>query len=199
MTPWKEKRVIGNATHPVVAIYALCDLDDSVRYVGKTIQYLHQRHKAHIRDALRGGRRPVNQWLRGEIEAGRGLTIKLLEYVGADWAAREAHWIARHRGPLLLNLTTGGQGLHGHRFSQEHRAKIAAALRTGATFNCERCGDAFWRKQRDIKKGDTRFCSRPCYFAWQVGKPKRNSRGLMGVAGRAAALAAKRKRRDRAS
>jgi len=172
--PWQRKEVIGNATHPVVAIYALCEPNDAVRYVGKTIQYLHQRHKAHIRNAKRGWL-PVNQWLRREIEAGNGLTIKLIEYAGSDWAEREAHWIAKYRadGARLLNLTSGGEGLHGHKFSDEHRAKIAAALRTGGTFNCEQCGASFWRKQCDIRKGHNRFCSKPCYFVWQRGKTKR--------------------------
>ena len=201
MNPWKRKEVIGDATHPVVAIYALCDSDESVRYVGKTIQYLHQRHKAHIRDAKRGGMRPVNRWLRREIDAGNGLTIKLLEYAGADWSERESFWIAKYRadGADLLNLTDGGEGLHGHKFTQVHRDRIAEALRTGATFWCEWCGASFWRKLREIKKGHNRFCSRPCYFEWQRGKPKKNERGLMGVAGRAAALLAKRRRRDCAS
>lgn len=195
-----RKEVIGEATHPVVAIYALCEPDDSVRYVGKTVQYLHQRHKAHIRDS-RAGRRPVHQWLRREIAAGRGLTIKLIEYAGADWREREAHWIAKYRadGARLLNLTNGGEGLHGHRFTPEHREKISAALRAGSHFVCEQCGAPFWRKPRDIKKGNNRFCSKPCYQAWQIGKPKRNDNGLMGVAGRAFALEAKRRRRDRSS
>lgn len=42
------------------------------------------------------------------------------------------------------------------------RAKIAAALRTGAHFACETCGASFWRKRKDIKRGHNRFCSRAC-------------------------------------
>lgn len=49
---------IGNATR-VTAIYALCEYPSMApRYVGKTVQYLHERHKAHIRDAKRGRRLP---------------------------------------------------------------------------------------------------------------------------------------------
>jgi len=51
--------------------------------------------------------------------------------------------------------------------------KIAAAHRRGRFFDCEVCGKKFWRKPRDIKKGDCRFCSRDCYFTWQRGQPKR--------------------------
>lgn len=42
---------IGSATR-VTAIYALCDYDTmEPRYVGKTVQYLRERQKAHIRAA----------------------------------------------------------------------------------------------------------------------------------------------------
>lgn len=53
--------------------------------------------------------------------------------------------------------------------------KIGKALRRGRYLHCEVCGEKFWRKPRDIKKGDCRFCSRSCYFVWQRGQPKRMS------------------------
>jgi len=162
--------VIGNATRKVTAIYALCEYPSwRPRYVGKTVQYLHDRHKAHIRDAKRGGTRPVNYWLRKQIANGKRLAIKLIEYVGpeTDWAERERYWIATYRSkqPDLLNLTDGGEGLAGHKFTAEHRLKIADALKTGAHFNCETCQKQFWRKRKDINKGECRFCSRACYAA----------------------------------
>ena len=173
---WKRKEVIGNATLPWVRIYALEDEAGNVRYVGKTIRYLHQRHTSHIR-AAKCGRLPVNQWLRGQVAKGQRLCIRLLENVpdGPDWIERERHWIARFRqeGARLLNLTNGGEGLHGLKFSDEHKARIGAALRKGRTFPCEVCGTQFWRKPKAIAKGDCRFCSKPCYFVWQKGKTKR--------------------------
>lgn len=158
---------IGDATLRMTAIYALCEYPSwAPRYVGKTVQPIGERHKAHIRDAKRGRRLPVHFWLRKQIAAGNRLGIWLLEYVApsADWAARERWWIDRFRtrGDDLLNLTHGGEGLAGHRFSPEHKAKIAAALRTGAHFHCETCGAEFWRKRRDIAQGHNRFCSRAC-------------------------------------
>lgn len=151
------------------AIYALCEEDYSPRYVGKTDYYLHVRHKAHISAALRRPRLPVHKWLAKRAAAGKRLVIRLIEYVpaGMDWAARGRHWVAQYRqqGHAMLNLTDGGEGLPGHRFTAEHREKISTRLRTGAAFSCETCGASFWRKRGDISKGDCRFCSRPCYAA----------------------------------
>jgi len=159
-----EPVIIGNAT----AIYALCDYPSMApRYVGKTVQYLHERHKAHIRAAKAGKRLPVHYWLRKQLANGKRLVISLIEYAGQDWAERERFWIAEYRrqGHRLLNLTDGGEGLSGHVFSQTHRERISAALKTGAEFACEQCSTMFWRKQGDIQKGNCRFCSRSCYAA----------------------------------
>lgn len=195
--PYKRMEQIGDAR--LVRIYALCESDMNVRYIGKTTQHLHQRHKAHIRAAVRGGKLPVNRWLRKRALANEFLTIKLLEFVSRheDWRARERWWIEKYRreGAALLNLTLGGEGLSGHKFSEEHKAKIAAALRKGREHECTNCGETFYRKPK-AAKSENLFCSRSCYQAWQVGKKKNNSNGLMGVAGRAAALEAKRARRN---
>lgn len=158
---------IGRATPRITAIYALCEYPGwRPRYVGKTVQYLHERHKAHIRDARRGGTRPVNYWLRKRLGAGSRLAIKLIEYVapGDDWAARERHWISAYRAehPDLLNLCDGGEGFAGYRMTEQHKARIAAALRTGSHFACLTCGAQFWRKLKDIKRGHNKFCSRDC-------------------------------------
>ena len=164
---------IGNATR-LTAIYALCEYPSMApRYVGKTVQYLHERHKAHIRDAKRGRRLPVHYWLRKQMTAGQRLAIRLIEYVpaGADWAARERHWIEAMRasGAHLLNLTTGGEGLAGHRFTPEHKEKIAAAIRTGEFRACQRCGTEKWRKASEIKAGRGKFCSRQCANTYNRG------------------------------
>lgn len=156
---------IGDAPR-ITAIYALCDYPSwEPRYIGKTVQYIHERHKAHIRAAKRGRGLPVYFWIRKQIKSGARLAVKLIEYVqpGEDWAERERHWIEFYRpGGRLLNLTSGGEGLSGHRLSAEHASKIAAALRTGAHFDCERCGSRFWRKANEIAKRENRFCSRAC-------------------------------------
>jgi hypothetical protein len=166
--------IIGNATQRVTAIYALCEYPAMTpRYVGKTVQYLHERHKAHIRDARRGSLLPVHYWIRKQIAAGKRLAISLIEYVqpGEDWASRERHWIKaiRDDGGALLNLTDGGEGLAGRRMTDAHKAKIAAAIRTGATCACIRCGKSFWRKANQIAKGQAKFCSRQCSNIYNKG------------------------------
>lgn len=158
--------VIGNATPKITAIYALVEWPSQApRYVGKTTQYIVDRRKAHIREAQRGGTRPVHYWLRKRLASGC-VAIKLIEHVpsNGDWAARERYWIARYRaeGHDLLNLTSGGEGLAGHRFTDDHRAKIAAALRTGRHCSCRACGAPFWRQANEIAKGQDKFCSRAC-------------------------------------
>lgn len=154
-----------------VTIYALCQPIEKwktgpVRYVGKTINTVWHRVRAHSYSTKGKVRLPVRRWLKKQMAAGNPFHIRHLEVVppGGDWAAREKFWIAKFRaeGADLLNLTDGGDGLHGMVRSPEHKAKIAAALRTGASFSCERCGTSFWRKRNQIDKGQTKFCSRRC-------------------------------------
>lgn len=154
--------IIGDATR----IYALCEFpSQEPRYIGKTIRPLMARLKSHLVVA-RKPRLPVARWLAKRKKEGRKICIKWLETVdaGTDWQVRERFWIAKHKaeGARLLNLTIGGEGLPGLRFTQEHKDKIAASLRTGAHFNCVRCGAEFWRKRNEILAGNAKFCSRAC-------------------------------------
>lgn len=174
MTIHREER-IGNQRE--VLIYALTyPGTDAVRYVGKTVRSPRKRHNEHIMAALNNPRLPVHRWVASLYKRGMWSCLWHLERVpeGQDWAARERHWITKFRaeGHDLLNLTDGGEGLPGLPRPQAVRDAIAAKLRTGAHCNCETCGVQFWRKLRDIKAGNNRFCSKPCYQAWQIGKPK---------------------------
>ena len=190
-----EVVTIGNATQKWTAIYALCERDSMApRYVGKTVQYIIDRFKAHKRDAVRGGNRPVLRWLRKRIPFG-GAALMLLEHVppNGDWASRESYWIDKFRaqGHKMLNLTDGGEGLAGHVFSKEHREKIAAAHRSGAHIACLQCGASAWRKKNQITKGEDKFCSRACYAASLKGVSRPMPPGMreLGI------LAAAEKRR----
>ncbi len=113
-----------------VHIYALHDLDGRLRYVGKTVFKLTKRLREHVCEAKRGRRCRRSFWIRQQMRLGHAIGIELLETIApdADWQSREQHWIKtlRAQGYDLTNLTDGGEGLHGHRFSAEHRAKIGA-------------------------------------------------------------------------
>jgi hypothetical protein len=168
--PYRRKEVIGDATRRTI-IYALCEplpnwQTGPVRYVGKTDRMPADRLKANGRIGLRNPRLPIHWWMRKNLLAGHPHHIIWLESVpaGADWAARERYWISHYRdaGADLLNLTQGGEGLVGHRFTDDHKSKIAQALRTGGSFECQVCGAGFWRKKNEIAKGHNKFCSRDC-------------------------------------
>ena len=167
----RVEHLSDDVTGRSVTIYALCQPVEKwktgpVRYVGKTVNTVWHRVRAHSYASKGAPRLPVRRWLKKQMEAGNPFHIRHLEVVppGADWEARERFWIAKFRseGAELLNLTDGGEGLHGMARTPEHKAKIAAALRTGATFSCERCSSEFWRKRNEIDQGKTRFCSRRC-------------------------------------
>jgi hypothetical protein len=162
--------IIGNATR----IYALCEFPSQApRYVGKTVRSLRLRMAAHRQTSRRAARLPVHRWLAKREREGRQVCIKWIETVDAfgDWQARERHWIAtlRAEGASLLNLTAGGEGLAGHKFTEEHKQRIATAIRTGSTCACIRCGERFWRKANQIAKGQAKFCSRQCANTYNRG------------------------------
>lgn len=170
----REERIGGQRE---VLIYGLTyPGTDRVRYVGKTVRSPRKRHDEHIRDAFRKHRLPVHRWVRSLYERGLWSCMWHLERVpeNEDWAARERHWIEKLRaeGHDLLNLTTGGEGLAGHSHSPQARAAIGNKLRRGAWFGCLKCGEQFWRKPRDIKAGNNKFCSKLCYQQSQAGVSK---------------------------
>ena len=189
---YRRKETIGDATHRV-RIYALCGPDDAPRYVGKTVQQPHERFKAHMRLARKESPRlPVHRWMAKMEREGRPFTIIHLEYIddGSDWQERERYWINRFRdeGRDILNLTDGGEGLHGHKLSEAHKQKIADALRKGRTFNCDNCGSEFYRKPKDSTSKNL-FCSRECYAKSQSGvsRPMPRECNELGVSTAAAA------------
>lgn len=175
-----REETIGRARPLGPTIYALLEWPTMrPRYVGKTIGWVGERHKAHISEAKRGGKRPVSRWLREEIEAGRPAVVKHLEWLRADEnvAARERHWIALYRAeyPDLLNVTAGGEG-------------PSLIPSSALSFDCEQCGRRFSRKLSAVEKGNNRFCSRPCYKASLKGvsRPVPVSCKVAGVAAAAA-------------
>lgn len=115
-----------------VTIYALIDpLTHQVRYIGKTTVGLRIRFTAHMRDKRSSWK---TNWIRSLKERGLTPEIEGLELVSGspsseEWQEAEMFWISYMRsiGCSLTNLTDGGEGLHGHRFSDEHKRKIGQA------------------------------------------------------------------------
>lgn len=58
------------------------------------------------------------------------------------------------------------------KMTDEHKRKISESLKKGDYFHCLVCKEEFWRKPKDIKKGNNKFCSKKCYFVWQRGRPR---------------------------
>lgn len=186
-----RREVIGDCT----LVYALLDpRSGEARYVGKTSGTLERRVANHIQQSPKR-KLPSSNWIRSLVGNGLRPSAIVLEAVpaGGDWIEAERFWIEylRSLGARLLNLTHGGEGLAGLVHTQEHRAKIAAKLRSGSWFNCEVCSERFWRKRNSISKGDCRFCSRTCYQAWQRGRPKPMACTADGVRAAAAKRRAK--------
>lgn len=181
-----------------VTIYALCEPSDgAVRYIGKTRYTTTRRLIYHMSAAVRSRVASAN-WLRSLRGKGVKPLVVELEKVplDADWQCRERHWISEYRaaGARLLNLTDGGEGLHGRSIAgTEHARRISESLRRGSEFSCESCENKFWRKPKEIRKGDCRFCSRECYQKSLRGVSRRVSQSCK-ERGVAAAAKAKRDR-----
>jgi group I intron endonuclease len=113
-----------------VQIYTLFDAFGAIRYVGKTVLCLRKRLRQHLREARSSHQCYRCNWIRGEVAAGRTISICAIESVDdCNWQSREVFWINHYRstGCRLTNMTAGGEGLHGLTFSEEHRRKISAA------------------------------------------------------------------------
>ncbi len=126
-------------------IYALCEIDGRVRYIGATAQHPPQRRvNRHMRDVRLGSQYPVHRWIRRLVANGGLPLLTIIDRGVGEWAEREILWIAHFRSLYgdMLNLANGGQGgdatptearkraaekLKHRYFSPEHRARISAA------------------------------------------------------------------------
>lgn len=128
-------------------------------YIGSTINPIKQRIRCHFADVRRGSMLPIHKWMRfNKLK----FDVHCLEIVSeSKKEEREKYFISILKPSL--NLTDGGKGMSGHKFAgTEHARKIGAKLKTGKTFHCLRCGESFWRKQKDILKNHNKYCSRNC-------------------------------------
>lgn len=118
---------------PRAFIYGLIDpATREVRYVGQTSQGM-KRPTDHSRPhvlALRPSHR--SNWIKSLLAAGLRPEIEILEIVAAeDLNQAEEFWIGylRFVGARLTNHTSGGDGVRGHRWSVEQKARVAGKQR----------------------------------------------------------------------
>ena len=176
-------------TVSIYAIYA-AGSDDPV-YVGSTVRGVRERIRGHCSAARDGSDLPVHQWIRKQVGGLRVVVLETIRDVASERTAREKFWVKQF--PNLLNITDGGGGGSGTKWSDERREKLAAAIRTGAYFFCRECGAQFWRKQKEIKRGHNKFCSKKCYQDSIRGVTRPMPKGVM-ERGVAAAAKARRAR-----
>lgn len=92
----------------MIEIYGLyCPDTDALRYVGKA-KDANKRFKTHLTERV--FTRPINNWVRALVAAGKLPVLKILETVEDDkWEEAERRLIAEYRKTCdLLNVADGG-------------------------------------------------------------------------------------------
>ena len=142
-----------------IYIYALVDpRDDTIRYIGKTIQSLEKRMKSHLR--RRDGTRRA-RWIEELSASQQKPSIHILEVIRAnkDWEKRERWWIAHgmDEGWPLTNVSDGGEGrAPGHYKSSITRKRQSDAMKAAWARGAYRSRDTEeWRKKISIAKKGT--------------------------------------------
>lgn len=121
-------------------IYGLVDPRTwEIRYVGKSTSGL-SRPQAHLHKSNIRRRDHVHAWVRQLVSQGLTYGIVILEKCAeaANLPHVERCWIAKLRfeGCRLTNLTDGGEGAHGRKYSTETIAKMSKAQK-GKTMSVE--------------------------------------------------------------
>ncbi len=141
-----------------ICIYVLRDpRNNQIRYVGKTIQKINDRLTSHIRGAKRENNSHKNRWILQIIRDGYIPIIEKIEDVNENnWQEREKYWIVKYHedGCKLVNETDGGEGLHGHKFSKDHRGKLGRALLGNKRWLGKKHTRETKQKLSDVKRGE---------------------------------------------
>lgn len=104
-----EIQTMGNS---LFSIYALCDPDGAVRYVGAATD-VERRFKQHCRFGDNKGTTHRNRWLCSLLVAGNKPSLLILEEGLPDYHDAERRWIAHYKeaGADLVNGNEGGRTL----------------------------------------------------------------------------------------
>jgi hypothetical protein len=121
-------------------IYVLIDPRDSaIRYVGMTQHTLQFRLRLHLREKKSRGHKVW--WVQKLVRIGMPPRIDLIQQVPIKFGPdAERYWISYFRatGCDLTNVTDGGEGTHGFKYSDEQKAKISTALKASFAAHPER-------------------------------------------------------------
>lgn len=115
----------------VYGLYCVCgdchrDRPEVIRYVGVTIEGREKRLRGHLNEALRGDSpKAKDRWIRKH--GSENIRSMLLEEVTTsieDLRVAEIAWIAKLGTFGNLNMTRGGDGIWGYRFSDETKERF---------------------------------------------------------------------------
>ena len=107
-------------------VYCLLDENGIIRYVGKTQKTLLYRLSEHVKESRSGTKTHKCNWVRSLLAKKMSPKIELLCEVDGNGCKEETSWIALFRsvGVKLTNGTDGGEGISGHKHSEETRKKL---------------------------------------------------------------------------
>jgi hypothetical protein len=106
-------------------VYGLCDPRTcEIKYVGWSFD-LERRTRDHIKNAKKD-RSHKASWIKQLLACGQTPYFVVLETGTGDWAECERFWISflRRIGTRLTNLTDGGDGMPGYRWTEEQKQKL---------------------------------------------------------------------------
>jgi len=104
---------IVKTNEKIIIIYGLFnDVDETIRYVGKTEQTLKQRLRGHLKESKIEDRTHKQKWINKTLRNGGCIKIKELEIVSGDlWPERETFWVNFFKETNnLTNTAEPGQG-----------------------------------------------------------------------------------------
>jgi len=108
-------------------IYALCEVDGRVRYIGKTAGTLRHRLGEHLSESrsLVSKKNYRTNWMRSLLRSGIFPIIMLVGSVDGDGKKEEIAWISYGFGEgwKLTNLTKGGDGTVGYKHTDEDKKR----------------------------------------------------------------------------
>lgn len=111
-----------------VSIYTLSDINENIRYIGKTKNILRKRLYAHIFESINSNKSNYkSNWIKSLLNKGERPIINIIDEVPEEeWEFWEEYWISQFKswGFNLTNLTKGGEGGNGYKHTDDSKRKM---------------------------------------------------------------------------